>query len=76
MIHIQKPLKDRMELIAKKHGVDIEKVEEIEQIVWKFVRDQISKGKRGEYENILLKYLGTFHLFSNKLKFYEERESE
>jgi len=62
---IQKPLKDRIKILAKKYNIEPSKIEEIEHIMWQFVRDNISKGEKDNvetFENIYLRYLGTFHV--------------
>lgn len=73
---LQKPLKERINQIALKHSVDPKKIHEIEIAMWEFVRKCISSGEGQDpsnYENILLKYLGTFHILQNKMKFINEK---
>ena len=50
--------------IAREYGVTPELVQELEVFQWKFVKDQMAKGhdKADTFENIYLRYLGTFHI--------------
>ena len=75
MSRLQKPLKEKVEEIARKYQISPAKVEEIEQTVWEFVRSEISKGEGDDpntYENILLKYLGTLHIQKRKMEYYNK----
>lgn len=76
---IQKPLWERMKVLAERHDVPIKRIEDIEKVVWEFVYNEISKGhdyKEENYENILLKYLGTFYVKTNAIrKLREHHES-
>ena len=75
MSHLQKPLQEKVEEIAKKYNVSISKVEEIEATIWESVRKNVSEGTGSDpskYENILLKYLGTFHIQPRKMKKFLE----
>lgn len=79
MNKMQKPLQERVQKLAKKYGVKPERIEEIEQTVWEFVRKEMSKGSIEEpdtYQNILLKYLGTFHIMPRKLQFFKDKEND
>ena len=60
----QKPLKEEMIKLAEKHDIPVEKIEEIERAMWDFVRTEIARGSKDNtdsFENIYLRYLGTFH---------------
>ncbi len=61
---IQKRLLPEYRRIAKQFGITPELVGEIEAFQWKFVKDNISKGRDDvdTFENIYLRYLGTFHV--------------
>jgi hypothetical protein len=75
MSNLQKPLRERVERLALKHRVSIQKVEEIELAMWDFVRTCISEGEGRDpekYENILVKYLGTFHVLKRKMDFFDK----
>lgn len=68
-----------MKVLAERHDVPIKRIEDIEKVVWEFVYNEISKGhdyKEENYENILLKYLGTFYVKTNAIrKLREHHES-
>ena len=61
---IQKRLTQEYKRIAKQYGITPEQVEEIEAFQWKFVRDNMMKGRDSldTFENIYLRFLGTFHV--------------
>lgn len=61
---LQKRLLREYQKIADKLGVTAELVQEVEAFQWKFVRDNIAKGKGDvdTFENIYLRYFGTFHV--------------
>ena len=61
---LQKRMMREYRRIADKFGVTQEQVQEIEAFQWKFVRDNIAKGKDDvdTFENIYLRFLGTFHV--------------
>lgn len=68
---MQKPLKERIDKLAEKYKVSPNKIVEIESTIWEFVREEMGKGDdyiEDTYENILLKYLGTFHFKPNMLR--------
>lgn len=74
---IQKPLKERLKTIAEKYNLDPKKVEEIEPIIWKWVKHEMSKGIKNDedsFENIYLRYLGTFHASKAMIKHMKEHE--
>ena len=76
---IQKPLKKRIQKIAEEFDVDPKKIEEIEAIMWKWVKEEISKGRKNEldtFENIYLRFLGTFHVQGGKVKYLKENNND
>lgn len=71
---LQKPIKDEIRKIAEKYNIDPIKIEEIENAMWDFVRTEMSKGDRGDegsFENIYLRYLGTFHARTKMIKHFK-----
>jgi len=79
MSHLQNPLKERVEKIAKKYNVGVDDVISIESAIWEFIRNEISKGEGQDpekYENILLKYLGTLHVQPRKMKKFAEIKND
>lgn len=76
---IQKPLWERMKVLAQKHNVPVSRIEEVERVVWEFVYNEMSSGcdyKEENYENILLKYLGTFYVKSSALRKLREHHKK
>ncbi len=58
--------------VANKFGLSYKVVEEIFYSQFKYVRDEISKGEKGEYNtmnNILLKHFGTFHASKGRVEY-------
>ena len=76
---IQKPLKEEIKRLADKHGVDPIKIEEIENAMWDFVRTEMSRGEKNveeSFENIYLRYLGTFHVRKGMIKYLRENTDD
>jgi hypothetical protein len=71
MRKLQNRLLREYSTIAKKHGVTPELVQEIESFQWKFVRDNMAKGRDNveSFENIYLRFLGTFHVSESVLNY-------
>lgn len=75
---IQLPLMERMMNISKKYNIPVEKIIEIESTMWDFVRTEISRGEHNEvdtFENIYLRYLGTFHVRRGMVEHMKEKQS-
>lgn len=69
---IQKPLKEEIKRIATEYNIDPFKIEEIENAMWDFVRTEMSRGEKNvedSFENIYLRYLGTFHVRKGMIKY-------
>ena len=60
----QKELRKKFKNIAQKYNVPEQTVLDIESSVWKYVRQEISKGIKGDFstfKNIFIRYFGTFY---------------
>ena len=76
---IQKPLRDEIRKLAEKHNIDPSKIEEIEKIMWDFVRHEMVKGEHdniGTFENIYLRYLGTFFARKGMIEHMKKNKNE
>jgi hypothetical protein len=64
--------------IADKLGVTPELVQELEAFQWRFVRDNLTKGRDNyeTFENIYLRYLGTFHASKDMLEYIERNKDK
>jgi len=68
---IQRELLRKWEEIANKYEVSPEVVRNIETSIWRFVRNEMSKGVKGKldtFKTIYLRYLGTFYVHKGKFK--------
>jgi len=76
---IQKEIRDLIKIIAKKHDLPFETAREIIYSQFKFLRKEIEKGSKEDtstYKNVLLKYLGTFHVTERKINFLNKKKNE
>jgi len=74
----QKRLVKEYKRIAEKYGIPEELVKDIEAFQWRFVRDNIAKGidTIESFENIYLRYFGTFYASKNILKHIKKNKEE
>lgn len=69
---IQKETRNIMKEVAAKMGLPVEVVISIYMSEFKYVAEEIRSGEKNKpdtFKNILLKYLGTFHVSSRKLHY-------
>jgi len=72
---VQKEVLRKWEEIAKKYNVSVQVVKDVESSIWKYVKQEMSKGIKEDYssyKHIYLRFLGTF--FVNKRRFNKVRE--
>lgn len=72
---IQKEIRLLINEIAKDFDITTEVAREIVYYQFKYVRQEIEKGSKGDfdsYNNILLRYLGTFHASKGKIEHIEK----
>jgi nucleoid DNA-binding protein len=72
---IQKEIRDLIKELAEKHNLSFETVREIIYSQFKYVRQELESGVKGDYnsyKNVMLRYLGTFYTKENRLKHITE----
>lgn len=69
----------KWEEIAQKHNVPLQTVKDVETSIWKFVREEMEKGIKGQFDtfrNIYLRHLGTFYAHKGKFTNIEKRNDK
>jgi len=73
---IQKPVRDLVRQLSREYNLPYKDVLEIVDSQFKFLKHAIGQGTKGEYdtfENVLLRYLGTFEASEGKIHHMSER---
>ncbi len=73
---IQKQLRKLIKDVAENQELSFEEAREIIYSQFKYLRKEIEKGSKDEpstFSNILLKYLGTFHITERKIVFLKNK---
>ena len=76
---IQKPVRDLIKQLAKEYDIPYGTAEEIIDSQFKFLKEAMGKGTKGEYdsfETILLRRLGTFEASKGKIDHMTSRYLE
>jgi hypothetical protein len=76
MIAIQKDVRDIIRNISKKYNISYNDAHDIIWSQFKFVRDNIGKGTKGDYDSfihIFLRHFGTFAPSERKIHHMSER---
>lgn len=69
---IQKQTRDVIKEIASEFNLSFEDTREIVYSQFEFLKERLQSGVKGEFntfDNILLKYLGTFYISKGKFKY-------
>jgi hypothetical protein len=69
---IQKEILRKWKEIAEKHNVSLDVVKNVETTIWDFVKERMGRGEKGKietFDNIYLRYLGTFYVHKGKFKY-------
>jgi len=73
---IQKQVLRKWQEIAAKYNVSIDDIREVETSIWNYVKSEMAKGIKGQYntfKNIYLRYFGTFYVRSDRFDYINKK---